>query len=92
MIVSFIYPSTHQRAGGVTMFYEFGNALVHGEATRSTSCTPPGSPNRVERVEQIPFRFDEAVHHHIVDDYRTRPCPTATSSSVPGARARVTRP
>ena len=69
MIVSFIYPSSHQRAGGVTMLYEFANALarrghdvhfVHGPKRHERD-------NRVERVEQIPFRFDDAVHHHIVD-------------------------
>jgi glycosyltransferase involved in cell wall biosynthesis len=66
VIVSFVYPSSRQRAGGVTMIYEFANALarrghdvhlLHGPAT----------PWRVDRVDEIPFAFDPAVEHHIVD-------------------------
>lgn len=66
MIVSIVYPSSDQRAGGVTMLFEFANALarrghevhfIHG----------PKTPWRVDRVEEIPFRFDAALHHHIVD-------------------------
>lgn len=66
MIVCIAYPSSHHRAGGVTMLYEFANALarrghevhfIHG----------PKWEWRVERVEEIPFAFDPAVHHHFVD-------------------------
>lgn len=69
MIVSFVYPSTHQRAGGVTMLYEFANALARG----GNEVHFIHGPKRHERnqlvdgIEQIPFRFDAAVEHHIVD-------------------------
>lgn len=48
------------------MLYEFANALVrrghdvhfiHG----------PKIPGRVDSIDEIPFRFDRAVRHHIVD-------------------------
>jgi glycosyltransferase involved in cell wall biosynthesis len=66
VIVSFVFPSSRQRTGGVTMLYEYANALarrgheihfVHG----------PKGEHRVDRVEQIPFAFEASVRHHIVD-------------------------
>lgn len=66
MILNFVYPSSWMRAGGVTMLFEFANALadrghevhfVHG----------PAMPTRVDRVQDIPFRFDPRVQHHVVD-------------------------
>jgi glycosyltransferase involved in cell wall biosynthesis len=66
LIVTFIYPSSRDRTGGVTMLYEFANALarrghevhfIHGPMVRG----------RVEAVEEIPFRFEASVRHHLVD-------------------------
>lgn len=78
MIVNFAYPSSYHRAGGLTVLYEFANALarrghevhfIHGPAEKET----------VERIDQIPFDFDEAVQHHIVD---TLDDPTLPSGDV----------
>jgi glycosyltransferase involved in cell wall biosynthesis len=66
VIISIIYPSSPQRTGGVTMLYEFANAMarrghevhfVHG----------PKNRNLVSSVEMVPFAFDPTVQHHIVD-------------------------
>ena len=66
VIVNFGYPSTHQRAGGVTMLYEFANALAR-RGLETHFIHGPVLPGRVGRVEEIPFTFDPAVRHHIVD-------------------------
>lgn len=66
MIVSFVYPSSHHRTGGVTVLYEMANGLarrghevhfVHGPLTE----------HRIDTVDAIPFRFEPRVVHHIVD-------------------------
>ncbi len=66
MIVSFVYPSSRRRTGGVTMLYEFANELarrghevhfIHGPVRRE----------RVDRIDEIPFRFEPSVQHHLVD-------------------------
>jgi glycosyltransferase involved in cell wall biosynthesis len=66
MIVSFAYPSSHHRTGGVTMLYEFANALarrghevhfIHG----------PVWDERVASIDEIPFRFEPEIVHHLVD-------------------------
>lgn len=67
MIASFVFPSSHHRTGGVIMLYEFANALAR-RGNEVHFIHGPAWPQRVERVDQIPFRFDDAVHHHLVDD------------------------
>ena len=67
MILSFAYPSSPDRTGGVTVLYELANAcarrghqvhFVHG----------PLTPYRVRVLDELPpFRFDERVEHHLVD-------------------------
>lgn len=66
MIVTFVYPSSHLRAGGVTMLYEFANALARREH-EVHFVHGPARAERVDSIDAIPFSFHEAVHHHIVD-------------------------
>jgi glycosyltransferase involved in cell wall biosynthesis len=83
VIVTFAYPSTPARAGGVTMLYEFANALarrghqvhfVHG----------PLAENRITNVGQLSFRFDSGVHHHIVDTLDDPSLPDGDVAFTPG--------
>jgi len=66
MIVSFVYPSGPRRAGGVSVLYELANVLarrghevhfIHG----------PAINERVDRLDDVPFRFDCRVRHHLAD-------------------------
>lgn len=67
-VVSFVYPSSTQRTGGVVVLYELANELsrrgydahfIHG----------PASPDRVDTLDDLPaFTFEPAVTHHLVDD------------------------
>lgn len=67
VIVSFVFPSSHHRTGGVTVLYEMANGLarrghdvhfVHGPAT----------PFRIDSLGELPpFRFEPGIEHHIVD-------------------------
>ena len=67
MIVTTIYPSSHQRAGGVTMLYEFATPWARGHEVHFVHGPKRHDrDNLVERIEQVPFGFDAAVHHHIV--------------------------
>ena len=73
MHLNFVYPSSHHRTAGVTVLYEFANALarrghdvefIHGPANRHLIGTLDELP---------PFRFHPAIGHHIVqslDDHR----------------------
>jgi glycosyltransferase involved in cell wall biosynthesis len=65
--VSFVYPSTHHRTGGVISMYHFANGLaarghevhfIHG----------PRWKDRIESLETLAwFPFHDRVRHHIVD-------------------------
>jgi glycosyltransferase involved in cell wall biosynthesis len=68
VIVSFVFPSSHHRTGGVIVLYEMANALarrghevhfVHG----------PSNPHRIRTLDDLPpsVRFEDEVVHHIVD-------------------------
>jgi glycosyltransferase involved in cell wall biosynthesis len=67
VILSFAYPSSPDRTGGVFVLYELANAcarrghevhFVHG----------PLTPYRVRSLNELPpFRFDDRVEHHLVD-------------------------
>jgi glycosyltransferase involved in cell wall biosynthesis len=67
MIVSFTWPSSYHRTGGVVVLYRFANGLarrghevhfIHG----------PAWPDRIESVDELGwFEFDDRVQHHIVD-------------------------
>jgi glycosyltransferase involved in cell wall biosynthesis len=67
MIVSFTWPSSYHRTGGVVVLYQFANGLarrghevhfIHG----------PAWPDRIESVAELGwFEFDDRVQHHIVD-------------------------
>jgi glycosyltransferase involved in cell wall biosynthesis len=67
MKVNFAWGSSSDRTGGVIVLYELANALarrghevhfVHG----------PLTPYRVRSLDELPpFRFDQAIEHHLVD-------------------------
>lgn len=67
MILTFVYPSSHHRTGGVIVLYELANGLarrghevhfVHG----------PSNPHRIQELGDLPpFRFEREVRHDIVD-------------------------
>jgi glycosyltransferase involved in cell wall biosynthesis len=86
VIVSFTWPSTHHRTGGVIALYQFANALdrrghevhfVHG----------PAWPHRIDRISDLEwFRFEPGVQHHVVDSLDDPALPAADvifSSEVP---------
>jgi glycosyltransferase involved in cell wall biosynthesis len=67
VILSFAYPSSPDRTGGVIVLYELANAcarrghevhFVHG----------PLTPYRVRALDELPpFRFDSRIEHYLVD-------------------------
>ena len=67
MILTFAYPSSPDRTGGVIVLYELANAcarrghevhFVHG----------PLTPYRVGSLDELPpFPFDARIAHHLVD-------------------------
>lgn len=77
MIVSFGWPSSHHRTGGVVALYRFANGLaerghevhfIHG----------PAWPDRIDRIEELSwFRFADGVVHHIVDSFDDPSMPSA---------------
>jgi len=77
MIVTFAWPSSHWRAGGVTALYCFANGLarrghevhfVHG----------PAWPDLITSMDQLAwFPFDARVRHHILPDFDEASLPHA---------------
>jgi glycosyltransferase involved in cell wall biosynthesis len=75
VILTFAYPSSPDRTGGVVVLYELANAcarqghevhFVHG----------PLTPYRVRSLDELPpFRFDPRVEHHLVDRLDDRRLP-----------------
>ena len=66
MIVTFAYPSSPARVGGVTMLYEFAGALAHrGHDVHFVH--GPAWPGRIDHLDQLPFHFRAPVEQHIVD-------------------------
>ena len=67
MVLTFTWPSTVDRAGGVTALYEFANGMarrghevhfVHG----------PAWPGLITSVDQLAwFRFEPSVVHHVIE-------------------------
>jgi glycosyltransferase involved in cell wall biosynthesis len=68
VIVSFVFPSSHHRTGGVKVLYEMANGLarrghevhfVHG----------PSNPGLIRSLEDLPpdVSFEDEIVHHIVD-------------------------
>ena len=75
MVLTFSWPSTADRAGGVTALYEFANGMarrghtvhfVHG----------PAWPGLVRSVDELGwFRFEPSVVHHFMSDFAAGPIP-----------------
>lgn len=68
MIVSFVWPSSHHRTGGVVAQYEFANGLAR-RGHQVNFFHSPKWPDRIERIEDLDwFTFHPAITHYIVDD------------------------
>jgi glycosyltransferase involved in cell wall biosynthesis len=67
MIVNFVYPSSRERTGGVTMLYEFANSLAR-RGNEVHFIHGPLIAQRVSSVDEISFRFHPAAVHHLPDD------------------------
>ena len=76
MLLNFVFATSTHLTGGVTMLFEFADAMarrghdvhfVHGPATTT----------RVDRVEEVPFDFDPRVTQHIVDSLDDPSIPAA---------------
>ncbi len=76
MIVSFIYPSSRERTGGVTMLYEFSNALAR-RGHKVQFIHGPAQSALVRSVKEIPFRFEPSVAHYVVDSLSDPTLPRA---------------
>jgi glycosyltransferase involved in cell wall biosynthesis len=67
MIVSFTWPSTHHRTGGVVALYRFADALA-GRGHEVHFIHGPAWPDRIRSIEELDwFQFDERIRHHVVD-------------------------
>jgi glycosyltransferase involved in cell wall biosynthesis len=67
MRVTFVYPSSPHRTGGVTVLYEFANGLAR-RGHEVQFAHGPLTEHRVDDVAEVPFRFDAGVQHRVVDD------------------------
>jgi L-malate glycosyltransferase len=77
MVLTFTWPSTVERAGGVTALYEFANGMarrghevhfVHG----------PAWPGLITSIDQLAwFRFEPSVVHHVVEELTAEALPAA---------------
>jgi glycosyltransferase involved in cell wall biosynthesis len=67
VILTFVYPSSHHRTGGVIVLYELANGLVRrGHEVHFVH--GPANPYRIRELDDLPpFRFERDVRHHIVD-------------------------
>jgi len=67
VILTFAYPSSPDRTGGVIVLYELANACARrGHEVRFVH--GPLTPFRVRTLDELPpFRFHERVQHYLVD-------------------------
>ncbi|MFP5256338.1 MAG: glycosyltransferase family 4 protein [Acidimicrobiia bacterium] len=67
MIVTFAWPSSHHRTGGVVVLYHFANGLAR-RGHEVHFLHGPAWPGRIDAIEQLDwFRFEPTVQHHVVD-------------------------
>ena len=92
MIVTFGYPTTSERAGGVTMMYQFANAVARlGHEVRFLH--GPAGPGRVARLDELPpVCFLSDVDNRIVDDLSDPAVPDSDVCFFPGAPDRLGLP
>ncbi len=92
MIVSFAFPSSSHRTGGVIALYEFANALSRrGHETHFIH--GPKWPVRINSLDELPpFEFDEHLHHHIVDVLDDPSLPESDIAFFPQPPARLGEP
>ena len=73
----FTYPSSHHRTGGVTVLYEFANALARRDH-EVTFVHGPANPHRIMSLDELPpFRFHDRIRHEIVDSLEEPVIPDA---------------
>ena len=91
MLLNFVFATSTHLTGGVTMLFEFADAMarrghdvhfIHGPATST----------RVDRVDEVPFDFDERVTQHIVDRLDDPTLPTGDAVFHSHAPARLGAP
>jgi glycosyltransferase involved in cell wall biosynthesis len=92
VIVSFLYPSTRQRTGGVVALYHFANALAQrGHGVHFFH--GPAWKDRITSVDELAwFPFDERVEHHVVDSLDDGGLPPADVFFSPFGPARLGAP
>lgn len=67
MILSFVWPSTYHRTGGVVALFEFANAMVR-RGHNVHFIHGPFRPGRIATLAEIDwFPFEANIEHHIVD-------------------------
>jgi L-malate glycosyltransferase len=92
VIATFVFPSSHHRTGGVIVLYELANGLarrghevhfVHG----------PSTPHLIRSLDELPpIRFEEQIHHHIVQALDDPRLPTGDVVFNPFAPPRLGLP
>jgi glycosyltransferase involved in cell wall biosynthesis len=92
MIVSFAFPSSSHRTGGVIALYEFANAMSRrGHETHFIH--GPAWPVRINSLDELPpFDFDENLYHHIVDELDDPSLPASDIAFFPRPPARLGQP
>jgi L-malate glycosyltransferase len=92
VIVSFVYPSTHHRTGGVVVLYRFANALAaRGHEVRFIH--GPEWDERITSVDELAwFPFDERIEHFVVDSLDDPGLPPADVLLSPFGPSRLGAP
>ena len=68
MVLTFSWPSTLDRSGGVMALYEFANAMAR-RGHEVHFLHGPAWPGLISSPDQITwFRFEPGVVHHVVED------------------------
>jgi L-malate glycosyltransferase len=67
VIITFVYPSSHHRTGGVTVLYELANGLAR-RGHQVNFIHGPANPHLISNLDELPpIRFEDQIEHYIVD-------------------------
>lgn len=92
MEVSFLYPSSVHRTGGVVVLYRFASELAE-RGHRVHFLHGPAWPTRIDSLDELSwFPFPDAVEHHIFDSFDDPSLPEADVVFSPLAPARLGLP
>lgn len=84
MVLTFSWPSTLDRSGGVTALYEFANAMAR-RGHEVHFLHGPAFPGLISSPDQLSwFRFEPGVVHHVVEDFAVGPPVAADVAFNPG--------